>query len=215
MPSRQTHTMVEPAPHAEGGAIAGVLLAAGMGRRFGGDKLLHALPDGQPMAQAAARALVAALAPVGGTCVAVVRPGQTALAALLSQAGCTAIECPEAAQGMGHSLACGVRATAQARGWLVALADMPRIAPPSYAAVRDALLRGDARTIAAPSWQGQRGHPVGFGRHWFEALSHLQGDEGARAVLAAARGAITLCPVDDEGVLQDVDRPGDLAVFGR
>lgn len=207
--------MPEPAPQAAGGAIAGVLLAAGMGRRFGGDKLLHPLLDGQPIAQAAARALVATLAPVGGSCVAVVRPGQSALADLLAEAGCTLVECPEAAHGMGHSLACGVRATAQAHGWLVALADMPRIAPSSYAAVRDALLQGDARTIAAPSWQGQRGHPVGFGRHWFEALSRLQGDEGARAVLAAARGAITLCPVNDAGVLQDVDRPEDLADLGR
>lgn len=206
--------MPEPLPHAGSGALAGVLLAAGLGRRFGGDKLLHPLPDGQPLAQVAARALVAALAPVGGTCVAVVRPGQTALAALLGQAGCTAIECPEAALGMGHSLACGVRATAQACGWLVALADMPCIAPTSYAAVRDALLQGDARSIAAPRWQGQRGHPVGFGRHWFGALSRLQGDEGARAVLAAARGAITLCPVDDAGVLQDIDRRGDLAGLG-
>jgi len=83
--------MPEPAPAA--GAIAGVLLAAGMGRRFGGDKLLHALPDGQPMAQAAA------CTQVSGTCATVMHPGQTTLPGLLGEAGCS---CPCVACRHGH-----------------------------------------------------------------------------------------------------------------
>jgi molybdenum cofactor cytidylyltransferase len=63
--------------------LVGILLAGGSGTRFrasgGGDKLLHPLPDGTPIAVAALRQLVAAVPRV----VAVVRPGADSLAAAL------------------------------------------------------------------------------------------------------------------------------------
>ncbi|MBN9424451.1 MAG: molybdopterin-guanine dinucleotide biosynthesis protein MobA [Candidatus Accumulibacter sp. 66-26] len=185
--------------------IVGILLAAGAGTRFGGDKLMHRLADGTPMALAAAGALRAACPRV----VAVVRPGDEALARRLAAAGCEPVFCPQAHRGMGHSLAAGVQATPDADGWLVTLADMPFIAADSHRAVL-ARLHGGA-SLAAAFFDGRRGHPVGFARIWFSQLTALTGDQGARAILANNRRQLTLCPVDDPGVTRDIDRPEQLS----
>lgn len=187
------------------GEIVGILLAAGRGSRFGGDKLLHPLPDGRPLAVAAA----ASLRPACDRVVAVLRPGSDSLAARLAAAGCETVVCPEADAGMGHSLAAGVRDAPDAAGWVVALADMPFIAAASHSAVATALRAG--ASLAASEFEGRRGHPVGFAARWFESLAALGGDEGAKAILQANGRDLVLCPVDDAGVLRDVDRPGDLA----
>ncbi|MDV3238077.1 MAG: nucleotidyltransferase family protein [Gammaproteobacteria bacterium] len=190
------------------GPIVGILLAAGRGSRFGSDKLLHPLPDGQPLAVAAA----ARLLPACDRVVAVLRPGSERLAGRLAAAGCETVFCPEADAGMGHSLAAGVRAAPEAAGWVVALADMPFIASSSHDAVVAALRAGAG--LAACAFQGRRGHPVGFGRHWRERLAALTGDRGGKPILDAHPQELVLCPVDDPGVLRDVDRPQDLRPGG-
>lgn len=184
--------------------LVGILLAAGSGRRFGGDKLRHPLADGTPLALAAACRLAA----VCDRTLAVIRPGDDALAALLAGAGCTPLPCADAAAGMGRSLAAGVAAAAEADAWLVALADMPCIAPQTYARVA-AALRGGA-PLAAPFHDGRRGHPVGFAQRWRGELLRLDGDSGARALLSANAGLIAACAVDDAGILRDVDTVADL-----
>src|SRR5690606_21502788 len=125
-----------------------ILLAAGAGTRFGGGKLLHPLEDGVAIAAHAARNLIAAGLPV----TAVVRPGDFPLAELLEQEGCQVTICPDAGRGMGVSLAHGVTAARDAGGWVVALADMPRIRPATIARVVQALAAG--ADIAAPAYQG-------------------------------------------------------------
>jgi len=154
---------------------------------------------------AACRHLVSALPDV----VAVVRPGDSILAAELRAAGARVVECLRADEGMGASLACGVVEARDADGWVVALADMPWIAPATIALVADALVAGAA--IAATSRVGVRGHPVGFAKAHYLALAGLTGDEGAKSVLAANRDSVQLIEVTDGGVLRDVDAPGDLA----
>lgn len=182
----------------------GLLLAGGGSRRFGANKLLHPLADGSPVALAAAGKLVAACEHT----VAVVRPGQEALAALLAGAGCEVVSSAAAELGMGHSLAAGVLASPEAGAWLVALADMPYIAPATYAQLAAALRQG--HSLVAPFHQGQRGHPVGFAGQWRTPLSQLQGYSGAKEVLQAGAGRLYACAVDDPGVLHDIDRPEDL-----
>lgn len=184
--------------------IIGILLAAGQGSRFGSDKLLHPLGDGTPMAVAAARHL----RPACDRLIAVLRPGSDALAGLLAAEGYEMIICPDAEAGMGHTLAAGVRASPAALGWVVALGDMPFIAPSSHQAVADSLSAG--ASLAATSFEGRRGHPVGFAAEWFEQLVALTGDEGGKSILAAQRQKLLLCPVADAGVLRDVDQPSDL-----
>lgn len=189
------------------GEIAGILLAAGAGSRFGGDKLLHRLPDGTPMAVAAANHL----RPACEHMVAVLRPDDNELAAMLSAAGCKILVCGEAQNGMGHSLAAGVRATSDAAAWLVALGDMPFIQSATHQAVAAALRAG--ASLAASQYQGRRGHPVGFAGKWRDQLLALTGDQGAKSIVEQHREDIMLCPVEDAGVLQDVDRKEDLSAF--
>jgi molybdenum cofactor cytidylyltransferase len=186
--------------------IVGILLAAGSSRRFGADKRLHPLPDGTPMALASARRLAA----VCTRTIVVIRPDDTALASLLTGEGVETVVCVKAAQGMGHSLSSGAAASADAGGWLIALADMPCIQPASYRAVLDALQHG-AR-MARPIHGGQMGHPVGFGAEYFSALLALTGDQGGKAILDADPAVLVACPVDDPGVLKDVDRMAQIAL---
>jgi molybdenum cofactor cytidylyltransferase len=192
-------------------SISGVLLAAGVGRRYDPTgarlKLLDAAPSGPhsgvPIAVAALRNLRAVIADV----IAVVRPAdsdaQQRLHRLLAAEGAQLVVCPDADAGMGHSLACGVRARSEARGWVIALADMPAVSPSTIAAVRDAIAHGC--DSAAPLHLGRRGHPVGFRSPCREELIALTGDAGARSVLAAHPPV--LIDVDDPGCLLDIDTP--------
>jgi molybdenum cofactor cytidylyltransferase len=185
--------------------IVGILLAGGSATRFGADKLLHSLPDGEPIAVSAARNLVAALARV----VAVVRPGAPALESALRAAGAEVTVCPNAAEGMGVTLAHAVRAAGPADAWVIALADMPFIRPESIRRVAAALAGG--APIAAPEYRGERGHPVGFTGTHRQALERLTGDAGAREILKAEAGAVVRVAVEDPGVVRDIDTPADLA----
>lgn len=182
------------------GDIVGILLAAGSGSRFGGDKLLHPLADGMPMGVAAARSLRSALDRV----IAVTRPGDDILADLLAAAGCEVIVARDAAKGMGHSLAAGVQAAPDADGWLIALGDMPLIEPRSHRLVAQALKAGDY-SIVAPVCNGVRGHPVAFAAKWYGGLSTLGGDAGAKGLVQTAPSELRLITVEDPGVVEDVD----------
>jgi molybdenum cofactor cytidylyltransferase len=189
--------------------IRGILLAAGYSKRFGSNKLLQTLPAGLPeagvpIALAAAKRLLEALP----DSIAVVRPRAQKLAMLLRDAGCNTVVCRSAAEGMGTSLAAGVRAAGDAEGWVVALADMPFIRPETIRTIAQAVAAG--ANIAAPAYRGERGHPVGFGKSFFGELSALHGDQGARELLLQHAASVALCETEDPGVLRDIDRPSDL-----
>jgi len=184
--------------------IVGILLAAGRSRRFGSDKRLQPLADGVPMALAAARNLAAACP----RSIVVIRPDDTALASLMAETGLETVVCQAAEQGMGHSLAAGVAASADAAGWLVGLADMPYIQPASYRAVLDALQGGAA--LARPFHDGRPGHPVGFAAVHRSVLLALTGDQGGKAIIDADPAALVTCRVVDPGVLKDVDIPAQI-----
>ena len=190
----------------------GILLAAGFSRRFGTNKLLQPLADGIPMALIAARHLRAAVPNV----LAVVNPGDPLLARLLDEDGFLVTVCPRAEDGMGTSLAWTVRQAPQASAWIVALADMPFIRPATIAQVADAIER--PTTLAAPVFHGRRGHPVGFGQAYFERLTQLTGDEGARSILRDHAEQVRWLACEDPGIVADIDTPADLrhvGAFGR
>ncbi len=190
--------------------LVGLLLGAGHGQRYDpqgyNNKLLAVLPDGRPIALAAAQAMRGVLL----TVLALLPDDDLAstrfLATILSDAGCTIVSAMDAGLGMGHTLAAGVAASSQAAGWLVQPADMPWLQSASCAAVVSALREG-AR-IAAPVFRGQRGHPVGFASSCRAELLALRGDQGAREVLQ--HGRVHEIMVNDAGVIRDVDVPGDM-----
>jgi molybdenum cofactor cytidylyltransferase len=184
-------------------AIAGVLLAGGAARRFGGGKLLHPLANGVPIGIAAWRHLLAALP----DSVVVVRAGDDALIERFASEHAQVVVSEHAEKGMGHSLVSGIRATSDAGGWVVALADMPHVDPSTVSAVADALRNG-AR-IALPLYRGERGHPVGFAASCKPDLLALSGDRGARTLLQRYAGEVLELELTDPGVLQDIDTRQD------
>lgn len=186
--------------------IVGILLAAGRGVRFDAsginDKLMQALPDGERVALASARSLLAVLPDV----LAVVRPGATELAAQLRTLGCRVEVCQTADQGMGASLVCAISQTQDADGWIIGLADMPHVQAATVQTLLTALQGG--ADIVQPTYLGTAGNPVGFSRQHLAQLLQLGGDQGARALLKAH--PVTRIAVEDSGILQDIDTPADL-----
>ena len=185
--------------------ITGILLAAGAGIRFGGGKLKQVLPNGLAICVASARNLAISVDHV----IAVVRPGDQATHDLLSGEPCTKIiVCERASEGMGHSLAAAVVESSPDSGIIIALGDMPLIKPATIRAVAGAIERGAA--FAMPQYRGQRGHPVGIHARFRDDLIKLEGDAGARAIIASRQAQVQLIEVDDSGVLVDIDTVTDL-----
>ena len=184
--------------------IVGILLAAGSGSRFGGGKLLHLLPDGMPIGVASLLNLKSALPDV----IAIVRSGDDELRMLLeAQDVCVRI-CSDAHLGMARSFVCGIDATRNADGWVIALGDMPFVLPPTIKTIARSVAQ--AGRIAIPAYRGQRGHPVGFARRYLGELLNLEGDEGARSVIARHRLDLDIIDCDDRGILRDIDTAADL-----
>lgn len=141
--------------------------------------------------------------------IAVVRDAHGPLTELLRAEGIGIVLNPDAEQGMGTSLACGIRALPPATGFVIALADMPWIKVETIHGVTSLLRTG--APIAAPVYEGQRGHPVGFSHRFRDELMALAGDRGARELLAHHREQVQLFEVNDPGVIRDIDTPADLA----
>ncbi len=185
-----------------------VALAAGRAQRFGADKRFARLADGQTVldlflarAQASGLPILLCLA-----------EHEAELAGKLSGERVQCVLCRRSIEGMGGTLAEGVARIPDWDGALVALADMPWVRPATYRCIAGRL--GPAR-ICMPTIDGERGHPVGFGSAYFEEMSRLGGDSGARSVLASHPRAIEELAVDDPAIRIDIDRPGDLHGLSR
>lgn len=185
-----------------------IVLAAGKGERFAG--ATHKLS--QPLAGATVLGTTLRNAIASHLPVVVVTTEGLAEIARRSVAARDVIVLPEAGSGgaphlgMGHSIASGVSARADAGGWLILPADMPLVRPATLVAAADAL---DHHPVVCVHYKGRRGHPVGFSTELYSELVMLSGDEGARR-LVARYPALSL-ELDDPGVLVDVDTEADLA----
>ena len=185
--------------------LCGILLAAGQSVRFGNNKLLQSLPDGTPLITRAVRNM----RPAVDRLIVVVPPKHTLLAGMVANEDVELIVNPQATDGMGRSLACGVAASLEAAGWIIGLADMPWIQPATIRQIVSAL--DDGQELVAPRYHDRRGHPVGFHHDFGPELLKLQGDEGARTILEQHASELQLIDVDDPGILLDVDTPADIA----
>jgi molybdenum cofactor cytidylyltransferase len=189
--------------------MIGILLAAGFSRRFGAsNKLLETLPKGCPIALASAKSLIKAI-PFS---IAVVRPENKELVNLLQDAGLKVLFCSEQDTEMADSLSAAINFSAafgeSSDGFIIALADMPYINSQTTAAIASKL--GEGASIVVPTYQGKRGHPVGFSAKFRTELESLQGDEGARSILKRYPEEIFFLDCDDSGILTDIDTPADL-----
>lgn len=181
-----------------------VVLAAGQGRRFAGagHKLEQPLGDNTVLGRTLSTAIASQL-PVVAVCSERLTP---IVRRSVAARDVVTLSAPAAALGMGRSIAAGVSAAARAPGWLILPGDMPLLKPETLRSVA-AQLQHDPVVFA--QYRGQRGHPVGFSAELYSELIALQGDEGARRLLA--RFAAQAVVVDDPGVLLDVDTTDDLA----
>jgi molybdenum cofactor cytidylyltransferase len=194
----------------ESGRFEAIVLAAGLGARFGGGKLLAPF-RGRPLI---AGALTAALeSPAVSVVIAIGEDDaqlETTALNLDDYADVRVVKVVDPAKGMGASLAAAARAIpTDIDGVFVFLGDMPLIGPDVVRSLARALKGRDG--VVAPIHDGRRGHPVLFGGDWVPALRALDGDTGAQALIRQAGDRFTAVPVDDAGVLFDVDRPEDLA----
>ena len=138
-----------------------------------------------------------------------VRPGDFPLAELLEQEGCSGDGVPGCRAGHGRQPGPRRGVTRDAGGWIVALADMPRIRPDTIRRVAQAL-DGRRRHRRA----GVSGRPRPSGRRsaarFLHELQVLIGDSGARAVVQRNQALVRLIECDDPGILLDIDRRSDL-----
>lgn len=184
--------------------VTGILLAAGSSSRFGSNKLQFVLESKEAIAVQACRHLMAGTDHV----IAIVRPGSTMLGSMMAEMGAEVVVCQNAQRGMGASLACGIATSQMTGGWLVALADMPWIEPTTIIKIAEAIRQGCL--LAAPFYQGKRGHPVGFSYRLKSELMALDSDTGAKILLQKYASQLIRIDCNDAGILKDVDSPEDL-----
>ncbi|WP_133917083.1 nucleotidyltransferase family protein [Streptomyces sp. NBC_00582] len=191
--------------------VAGLLLAAGGGRRLGGRPKALLTYRGRPLVEHAAGVLRAA------GCARVHVVLGAAAQAVRERArleGCVLVENPEWEEGMGSSLRAGLDSLAGtgARAALVSLVDQPGIGPQAAARVLTAYT--GERSLAAAAYDGVRGHPVLFGAaHWAGVAHGARGDQGARAYLKAHAADLILVECGDAALPYDIDTPEDLALL--
>ncbi len=189
-----------------------VVLAAGRSERFGAGrhKLAQPLGTSSVLAQTLACAIASHMRTVVVTTAAFVDVARSSVAArdvvVLPDVASDAV----ASLGMGTSIAAGVSASPDSSGWLVLPGDMPLIRPATLLAVARAL---DHHPVAYAQHRGRRGHPVGFAAELYGELTALNGDEGARRVIA--RYPAFAVDVDDPGILVDIDTADDLDALRR
>lgn len=185
-----------------------IIVAAGQGRRFTqaggeGNKLLAAFADRQGNVRPLfAHTLLAAQKSQLPLCV-VTRPERSEIRHYCQQAAIPLVLVDNTR--LGESIAAGVRRMCHWQGWIVHLADMPFVTETLFQQVAERMV---AEGIIRPVWRGRPGHPVGFGRDTFTALSALTAEEGARGLLKEF--PVTTFEVDDEAVVRDIDLPSHL-----
>jgi nicotine blue oxidoreductase len=189
-------------------SVAGLVLAAGGGRRLGGRPKALLTHRGRPLVEHA----VGVLRSAGCARVHVVLGARTdAVRQRARLDGCVLVDNPGWAQGMGSSLRAGLDSLAGtgARAVLVSLVDQPGIG--SRAATRVRAAFRDETSLASAAYDGVRGHPVLFGAaHWAGIAASATGDRGARTYLKAHADEITLVECGDVAQAYDIDTEDDL-----
>jgi molybdenum cofactor cytidylyltransferase len=204
--------VTRPQPRAEekeGRRVAAVVLAAGRSSRMGDVNKLTAEIGGKPLVRIAAeQALASQASPV----IVVTGHEREKVGGALAGLAVQIVHNPDYASGLGSSLKTGIAAVpAQADAAIVLLGDMPRV----DAALIDRLIgaydpeRG--ALVVVPSIEGQRGNPVLWSRRFFPDLMAIEGDIGARNLIARYSEAVTEVPVSGSAAATDVDTPESFA----
>jgi molybdenum cofactor cytidylyltransferase len=190
--------------------IGAIVLAAGLASRFGGRKLLEAL-NGKPLVRHAVEAAKASHAEpvIVVTGNASVEVGET-----LRSLNILIVNNPDYAKGLSTSLKCGLKNLPEDwDGAIILLGDMPGVS----AALIDKLIAAfdpsEGRAICVATRNGKRGNPVLWARRFFPEMLAIEGDVGARHLLAQYGESVCEVEAADDGPLIDIDTPEALAAY--
>lgn len=192
--------------------IAAIVLAAGRGTRFGRDtgvpsKLLATMNGVALVRRVVDAAVTAGAAPV----YVVTGHAEVEVRASLDGTAVRFVPNPDFALGLSSSLRAGLAAAGDADAALIMLADMPNVRAETLRGLIAAFAEHPDVEAVVPVYRGRWGNPVLLARRLFSAAGALTGDAGARKLLQADGRRLHLHEVDDAGVVQDIDEPGDLA----
>ena len=183
-----------------------LVLAAGSSQRFGDNKLLAPLANGERLLTRTLQQL-----PHGYGVHVVCHPHQQKVQALLQSQAISFTTNPLADSGMASSIVHGIQQTSAWQGWVICLADMPWIKTSTYEQIAQALTADNIVVpFTAHQEQWQRGNPVAFGSAFRSPLLALTGSGGARSILASHQTQVHELRVKDHGILLDIDYPDDI-----
>jgi molybdenum cofactor cytidylyltransferase len=189
--------------------IAAVVLAGGRSTRYGvRNKLLEELEGVQLIVRTVRAALASRAAPV------IVVTGHEAEAVRGALAGLDVriVHNPDFAAGLSTTLRAGLAAVpGEADGAIVVLGDMPRIEARHIDRLIAAFSPKEGRGIVVPVHLGKRGNPVLFARGYFKELMAIEGDTGARHILAASASEVVEVDLATDAIFLDIDTPEALA----
>jgi molybdenum cofactor cytidylyltransferase len=193
--------------------VAAIVLAAGRSTRMGGPNKLLADLDGKKLVRSVTEQALASKA----TDVIVVTGHQADLVEqALAGLKVKFVRNPDFAGGLASSVKAGISAVpANADGALVCLGDMPLIDAKLINRLIEAFEPDRGHLIAVPVSDGRRGNPVLWSRRFFRELMTLDGDVGARHLIAKHAEAVAEVPVEGNSAFLDIDTPQALEAAQR
>jgi molybdenum cofactor cytidylyltransferase len=193
--------------------VPAIILAAGRSTRMGGPNKLLAELGGKPLVRLVAEQALASKAK--GV---IVVTGHQAELVEKALAGLDVkfVRNPDFAQGLASSVKAGVAAVPDgADGAVICLGDMPMISAALIDRLIEAFAPDRGNLIAVPVSDGRRGNPVLWSRRFFNELMTLDGDIGARHLIAKHTEAVAEVPVEGFGAFLDIDTPQALEAAQR
>ena len=191
-------------PAERGGAVAGVVLAAGSSTRMGRNKLFFELDGETLLRRVVRRALDAGLDPV------LVVVGHEAERARAELAGlpCTPVDNPDHALGVNRSLRTGIsHVPARAGAAVVMLADMPFVTSRMVSTLV-ARYRESTAPLVISAYGDVNAPPMLYDRALFSELQQMKGEGCGRQVVRRHRDEAVAVSWP-EAALQDIDVPED------
>ncbi len=191
-----------------GRRLAAIVLAAGRSTRMGGPNKLLAEINGRPLVRIAAEEALASQArPV----IVVTGHQRERVEAALKGLDVVPVHNKDFADGLSTSLKAGIAAVpADADGVIVTLGDMPQVDAKLIDRLLAAFDPEKGAFVVVPTIDGKRGNPVVWSRRFFSELAALDGDTGARHLIASYPEAVTEVAVTGNAALVDVDTPDAL-----
>ena len=187
-------------------SIGYIVLAAGAARRYGSCKLAAPISADNQTPVLGKTLNVLAKAIPGVPVLVVTCEEQPEVIEEASAREVASYVLPGQSAGIGLSIASAIPVIQHWAGCFICLADMPYIEASTYQLLyRYASL--SKPSILAPTFAGQRGHPVYFDKKHFASLASLSGDQGAAKLID--KRELKLISVTDPGVIQDIDHPDD------